>query len=141
MNMIKKSILVVIATSAMTFGATAAFAVEDIVASAREGCQKEIDTYCKDVTEGEGRVAKCLAAHEDKLSARCNYMAYDAFAQLERLTMALKYIASECKADLDKHCSDIAIGDGRIAKCLKQNEATLAASCKQSLKDTQMEVK
>jgi hypothetical protein len=45
------------------------------------------------------------------------------------------------QGDLDKHCSDIAIGDGRIAKCLQKNQATLAPDCQQALKDTQMEIK
>ena len=55
-------------------------------------------------------------------------------------TTAIKYVAG-MQGDLDKHCSDIAIGDGRIAKCLQKNQATLAPDCQQALKDTQMEIK
>jgi hypothetical protein len=140
MNNIRKSLVTALVTGILALGATAASAVEDIVASARAGCQKELDTYCKDVTPGEGRVLACLAAHKDKLSNRCNYVLYDAAAQLDRLTTAIKYVATECKSDLEKHCADVPIGDGRIAQCLKKNDATLAPDCKQSLKDTQMEI-
>jgi hypothetical protein len=30
-----------------------------------EGCNKEFETYCKDVTPGEGRLLACLYAYED----------------------------------------------------------------------------
>jgi hypothetical protein len=141
MKSITRSIVLAITASALAFGAAAAFAAEDIIESARVGCQKEIDTFCKDVTPGEGRILQCLSAHEDKLSPRCNYSLADASLQVERVALAIKYAASQCKADLEKHCSDIPVGDGRIAQCLKKNDATLAADCKQALKDTQMELK
>jgi Cysteine rich repeat len=141
MNDIKKGIASSAIAGILALGAMTASAAEDIAESARAGCQKEITSFCKDVTPGEGRVLQCLAAHKDKLSNRCNYVLYDAAAQLDRLATAIKYVAMECKADLDKHCGDIAIGDGRIAKCLQKNQETLAPDCKQALKDTQMEIK
>jgi len=52
MNSIRKSIVLAITGAALALGATAAFAVEDIVESARVGCKTEIDTLCKDVTPG-----------------------------------------------------------------------------------------
>lgn len=141
LNCAGKSLVVAIVGSALALGATAAFAAEDIVESARIGCQKDIDTYCKDVTRGEGRILQCLSAHQDKISGRCSYALDDASMQLQRVVLAIKHVASECKADLEKHCADIPVGDGRIAQCLKKNNATLAADCKQALKDTQMEIK
>ena len=49
-----------------------------------EGCQAEIETYCKDVTLGKARIMACLYAHEDKLSERCKYALYEASCQLAR---------------------------------------------------------
>jgi len=141
MNNIRKGIASSAIAGILALGAMTAFAAEDIVESARAGCQKEITSFCKDVTPGEGRVLQCLAAHKDKLSNRCNYVLYDAAAQLDRLTTAIKYVAMECKGDLEKNCSEIAIGDGSIAKCLQKHQETLAPDCKQALKDTQMEIK
>jgi hypothetical protein len=104
-----------------------------------EGCKKEIDTYCKDVTVGEGRVLACLYAHNDKLSGRCEYALYDGAVQLERAVNALSYVASECKDDLNNYCSGVAIGKGRLHNCLKKHDDKVSDRCKQARKDVGME--
>ena len=38
-----------------------------------------------------------------------------------------------CKADVEKLCSGVQRGGGRIAACLKQNEAQVSAGCKDAL--------
>ena len=38
-----------------------------------------------------------------------------------------------CKADVEKLCSGIQPGGGRVAGCLKQNEAQVSAACKDAL--------
>ncbi|MDH3317934.1 MAG: cysteine rich repeat-containing protein, partial [Gammaproteobacteria bacterium] len=43
-------------------------AAENIVESVAKGCEKELSSYCKNVTVGEGRVLACLYAYGDKLS-------------------------------------------------------------------------
>ena len=100
-----------------------------------DGCKKEFETYCKDVTPGEGRLLACLYAHGDKLSARCEYSLYDAAAQLERAVAALTYVANECKDDLKAYCSSIQPGEGRLANCIDKNKEKISARCKQALKD------
>src|SRR5512144_3345270 len=79
-----------------------ASAQQKLAEQVAKGCDQEIKTYCKDVTQGEGRVLACLYAHEDKLSGKCEYALYDAAAQLERALNALAYAASECRDDLTK---------------------------------------
>jgi hypothetical protein len=100
-----------------------------------DGCKKEIDTYCKGVTPGEGRILACLYAYEDKLSGRCEYALYDAAAQLERVVAALTYIANECKEDLKANCANVKPGEGRLLNCLDKNKAKVSARCKTALKD------
>ncbi len=34
-----------------------------------------------------------------------------------------------CKADIEKFCATVEKGEGRIVKCLKENEASLSESC------------
>ena len=99
------------------------------------GCQKELDTYCKDVTLGDGRLLACLYAHNDKISGRCEYALYDAAAQLERAVSALTYVANECKDDLKNYCSGIAMGEGRLVKCLEKHDDKVSDRCKDARKD------
>ncbi len=112
-----------------------AAAQEGPVEVVAQGCKKEIETYCKDVTPGEGRVIACLYAHEDKLSGRCDYALYDAAAQLERAVNALVYVANECAEDLRSFCKDIEVGEGRLLACLQKNDAKVSKRCKQARKD------
>jgi len=111
-------------------------AQQKLIESVSKGCEKELKTYCKDVTPGEGRVLACLYAHEDKLSGQCEYALYDAAAQLERALNALSYAANECRDDLTKFCSDIKPGGGRLMQCIDKNDAKVSPRCKQALKDT-----
>ncbi len=63
-------------------------AEEGLVQTVADGCKTELETYCKDVTPGDGRILACLYAHGDKLSGKCEYALYDAAAQLERAVAA-----------------------------------------------------
>jgi hypothetical protein len=100
-----------------------------------EGCEAELDSYCKDVTPGEGRLLACIFAYEDKLSTRCEYALYDSAAQLERAVAALTYVANECDQDLQKHCADVEAGEGRLLACLEKNEKDVSDRCHKALKD------
>lgn len=108
---------------------------DQLVQSVVDGCKKELDTYCKNVTPGEGRMLACLYAYGDKLSGQCEFALYDAAAQLERAVAALSYVVNECQDDLEELCSNVAVGEGRLAKCLEKNEAKVSARCKQAQKD------
>src|ERR1043166_2311529 len=103
------------------------WAQQGLLATVKEGCEKELSSFCKDVTSGEGRVLACLYAYEDKLSGRCEYALYDASAQLDHAVAALSYGATECKADLEKHCSTVKAGEGRVLACLQKKEKDLTA--------------
>jgi hypothetical protein len=100
-----------------------------------EGCKTELETYCKGVTPGEGRVLACLYAYSDKLSNRCEYALYDAANQLQRAVTALAYTANECRDDLKAYCSDIKPGQGRLLQCIDKNSAKVSTRCKQAMKD------
>ena len=112
---------------------------ESIVDTVAKGCNKEIKTYCSQVTPGEGRVLSCLYAHSDKLSGQCEWSLYDAAAQLERAINALTYVANECGQDLETLCSAVEVGEGRLLNCLQDNEAKVSDRCKQAIKDVDLE--
>lgn len=100
-----------------------------------KGCEKELSTYCADVTPGDGRVLACLYSHQDKVSAQCEYAIYDAAVQLERAVAALTYVASSCDDDLDTYCAGVPAGDGRLADCLNRNKEKISTECKQAMQD------
>ncbi len=105
------------------------------VETVKEGCKVELDTYCKNVTPGEGRALACLYAFEDKLSNRCEYALYDAASELERAVNAIVYLANECRDDLKTYCSDVMPGEGRLLQCLDKNKEKVSDRCKQAAKD------
>ena len=116
-------------------GAGASSDVGTLVEAVRTGCEKELSSYCKQVTPGEGRQLACLYAYGDKLSGRCEYALYDASVQLERAVNALSYLARECEADINSHCSSVAPGEGRILDCMKKHSAQLSSRCTSAIGD------
>ena len=100
-----------------------------------DGCTKEFESYCKNVTPGEGRLLACLYAYSDKLSTRCEYALYDAASQLERALTALTYLANECRDDLKKYCSDVQPGEGRLIDCIAKKKDAISDRCKNAIKD------
>jgi hypothetical protein len=106
-----------------------------IVDTVAKGCKKELESYCKDVTPGEGRILACLYAHEDKISGQCEFALYDAAAELQWALNAMTYVANECRDDLKANCAEVQPGQGRILECLNKNEKKVSSRCKQALKD------
>ncbi len=103
-----------------------------------KGCEKEINTYCKAVTPGEGRVLACLYAYGDKLSNRCEYALYDAAAQLQRFITGINYLATECRDDLKAYCSGVKPGEGRLIDCIDKNMNKVSERCKQAINDVKL---
>ncbi len=132
-----KTVVICIAVvGCMLFAGVPSYAAEkglvDIVA---DGCKTEIDTYCKGVKPGEGRILACLYAFQDKISNRCEYALYDAAAQLEQAIAALTYLANECRDDLKTFCSNVKPGEGRLIECIDKNKEKISGRCKQAIKD------
>ena len=131
----RKRVILLTVVAMFFVSISSARAVDNVVETVAKGCEKELTTYCKDVTPGEGRVLACLFAFSDKLTGQCEYALYDAAAQLERFVAALGYVANECDADLDKFCADVAVGEGRLLNCLDENASKISERCTQALKD------
>ena len=127
----------VLGVCALTLFAGATLAGPDPVSTVVQGCEKELSSYCKDVTPGEGRVLACLYAYEDKLSGRCEYALYDAAAQLQRFVAALSYLANECGDDLKQFCAAVPVGEGRLLDCIDKNRDKVSERCKQALNDVE----
>jgi hypothetical protein len=125
--------LIVLVVSSMVV--TNVMAEQNLVQTIANGCKVELEKYCSQVTPGQGRVLSCLYAYQDKLSGQCEYALYDAAAQLERAIAALSYVINECGDDLEKHCSSVPAGEGRLLECLEKNDKQVSGRCRQALKD------
>lgn len=134
---------IIIMTSVILGLAFPAFAAEDqlikgvegAVETFAEGCEKELATFCKDVTPGEGRILACLYAFGDKVSPRCEYALYDSVSQLNRTLATITYVAGECRDDLAAFCTGVQPGEGRLFDCLNKNEAKVSNRCNTALHD------
>ena len=122
----------------LTAGSAWAEEQEDLVDVVAKACQKEIDNFCSQVTPGEQRLLACFYAHGDKLSGRCEYALYKAAALLEEFAAALTHVAMECRDDLEKHCADVELGEGRVMSCLVKSDVSKA--CRQAIEDSEIEV-
>ena len=131
----KTSCLAFLVISMSLFTTVPVLAGDDLVQTVVTGCQKELETYCKDVTPGQGRVLACLYARNDKLSGKCEYALYDAAVQLERAVAALGYVVNECRNDLKSLCSGVPAGEERLLKCLEENDSKVSDRCKEGIKD------
>ena len=135
----KRVILFVFSMAVMITFAGNAGALDALVESVVKGCDKELTSYCKDVTPGEGRILACLYAHGDKISGRCEYALYDAAAQLERFVASLSYVVNECEDDLKQYCASVQAGEGRLAECLLvKNKDKISKRCTQAMKDVDL---
>jgi len=106
-----------------------------LVEEVRKGCEKELTSYCSQVTPGEGRQLACIYAYGYKLSSRCEYALYDASIQLERAISAMSFLATECEKDLEAYCASVAPGQGRILDCLNKHSKQLTGRCSAALTD------
>jgi len=111
-------------------------AEESLIDYVVNACEGDLTQYCSQVTPGEGRLLHCVAAHEDKLSGQCEYALYQAASLLEQLTMAINYVAKSCQTDIQKLCSDVELGEGRILACLEENSEQVGDSCKEAVAET-----
>ena len=98
-------------------------------AQAAQGpCTDDVAKYCKDVQPGGGRLARCLKENEKQLSPACK-------ASIEETRKKAKDAHQACADDVQKFCKDVKPGQGRIAKCLKENEKDLSPECKAKMTD------
>ena len=119
----------------MLLGISGSIFAQDPVATIETGCAAEIENFCSQVSQGEGRLLACFYAHEDKLSGQCQYALYNAAAELEHAVSALNYVAGQCEADIVKLCATVQAGESRILDCLKAQEESVSTQCKQAVAD------
>jgi hypothetical protein len=135
----KRSVLVAVA-AVVLLSVPGAWAQQEIVDNMMTACATEIETYCSQVTPGEGRLLACAYAHEDKLSGECSWAIYKGVAELEAFVDALVEVVTACEDDLMKFCAEVELGEGQVATCLLEHKAEVTEDCRAAVEDTGLEV-
>jgi len=95
-------------------------------APGQNACKEDSAKFCKDVEPGGGRLAQCLKTHESELTPACRETMTAAKAKIQGAHEA-------CADDVQKFCTEVKPGGGRVMKCLKQNEKGLSPECREKL--------
>lgn len=111
--------------AALLFGFAAGASAQDF----HDSCKSDLETYCQFVTPGDGRIAACLYAHQDRISEPCYAATAGVDTLLEAVFDRLKVTYEACAADIQTHCADVAVGGGRILACLVKNAADVEPAC------------
>ena len=130
-----KTIVVLFPIIAVFLSAPAALALEPLLEYIKDACTADLEEHCKQVTPGEGRLALCLAAHEDHLGERCQYALYQGAVALEQAVAAISYVARSCSGDFQKLCPETRPGDGRLLECLDKHADEVSSACKKAVED------
>ena len=115
----KHPVVTLLAASALAVFATGALAQ-----NAQQACAGDIKTYCAGVSQGEGRIAQCLRAHKDQLSAGCQ-------RGMGQATTLMKEVVQACEDDVHRYCAGAA--PGTTKECLRANFRELSFGCKKEL--------
>src|SRR5512143_1645024 len=93
------------------------------VASAAPPCLADIQKLCANVPGTAGQIQACLKSHEAALSKECK-------AHVDGMKKTAGELAATCIWDIERFCSDVPSGGGRLAECLKGNRNDLSPECK-----------
>ena len=125
MKLVTKSTVFAIAIFSTTMGQVGSVGAEGVL----ESCSTDIVKFCNKVSPGNGRVISCLYAHEDSLSDACDAATDDLGDLLDGFFADIRDAYDQCAPDIEKHCSDVKVGRGRLVSCLASNQTSLAAEC------------
>jgi len=96
--------------------------VADTIETVENACAADIDDFCGRVPAGDGRIALCMLAHEDQLSARCRFGLYRA---ARKLRSDVGRVAEACLQEVQTVCGET----GKIRQCLEQKKDSLSSAC------------
>eukprot|EP01025_Chloroclados_australasicus_P017425 TRINITY_DN188_c0_g2_i1.p1 TRINITY_DN188_c0_g2~~TRINITY_DN188_c0_g2_i1.p1 ORF type:complete len:924 (-),score=69.62 TRINITY_DN188_c0_g2_i1:353-2872(-) len=102
----------------------------------KTNCKDDIDTLCTGkCTEDEvcgGVVLQCLSEKMDAINKEECYNEVFYFVKMEVSDFRNDItLAENCRTDVDRFCSGVEAGEGRVHKCLRSHLQELSDSCKQ----------
>lgn len=90
------------------------------------GCGQDIRSHCASVEAGQGRITRCLIGHEAIVSPICRTEVHSAIETQWEFKQA-------CRSDIDRLCTSLKPGYGRLFACLRYNEPQVGVPCKVQL--------
>ncbi|KAI8477290.1 MAG: hypothetical protein J3K34DRAFT_398918 [Monoraphidium minutum] len=102
-----------------------------------EACRDDVETYCKDVEPGEGRVHACLRHQINFISESCR-AEENKLAALEYRDIRLKpKLAKLCSEERAVFCANVKPGKARVIKCLVEamGKPNFGVECRQQLQE------
>lgn len=104
-----------------------------------EACRGDVDTHCKSVKPGEGRVLQCLRDHRQQLTDACRKEELKLSIIQSRDIRLRPKMHKQCSQEMAVFCKDIKPGKARMFKCLQENLAkpNFGEECKAQVEETQ----
>ncbi len=103
---------------------------EKAVSHVETACAYDVTKFCPNVTPGDGRIALCLLAHEDKLAKSCLSTALRVGRSFDLAVSNVFRAAAVCEKDIAAVCGQVEPGDGRVVECLIDNQPKLSSQCR-----------
>ncbi|MDQ0563331.1 hypothetical protein QO004_005140 [Rhizobium mesoamericanum] len=106
----------------------------DAVTKLADDCGADIQTLCKGLNLGGGRIADCLQQNAAKVSPTCKSSLSTVFQSIGQREHAQASYEQVCQRDMSKSCSGIK-GDGYVLACLVKKEKRVSKECNQVITD------
>jgi hypothetical protein len=110
--------------------AVAAALVGPTPARGEDPCAADAKEFCGDVRVGSGRVKECLRQNEARLSEACRTVRS---AADERFRSLVEAFGRDCRSDIDRLCSEVKPGGGRVVACLMRQQDDASTECRSEL--------
>jgi hypothetical protein len=106
-------------------------AAAPLPALAQDPCAADAVRLCSKA-KGEVAVLGCLHAQEKEVAPACR-------ENLSALLAIAEEYGKDCEADARKLCADTPPGEGRLLRCLKDNESFVSQSCQGAFNRVRLE--
>jgi len=100
-------------------------------ALAEDPCAAAAARYCSRA-KGETALLGCLRGHDKELAPACQ-------AELSSLLIIAEEYGKDCEADAQRLCAETPPGEGRLLRCLHDQESFLSQSCQAAFNRIRLE--
>lgn len=130
-----RSLILLLLLAAPSAGSAQTMSFEDAISILSSSCGRDIDTYCKGVNLGGGRIKNCLARNQAKVSGQCWSDLIRVESLVQKRAEARVAVLKICDTDARRLCGAIQKGDGQILSCMLTAQKSVSAKCNQAITD------